>query len=73
MPTEFDFEISEHFLKCGNSIIFNYDYKYENDEIFPSKTRRYVDVIHENGDKMFFRNGVQYKSINTKLPTIMDK
>uniref|UniRef100_A0AC34PUS3 Uncharacterized protein n=1 Tax=Panagrolaimus sp. JU765 TaxID=591449 RepID=A0AC34PUS3_9BILA len=60
-PSTLDLEIADHLSEQGNMIVFSFDYKYEGTDVFPLKTRRFIDVIHKNGHRMFFRNGAELK------------
>ncbi|KAE9550701.1 hypothetical protein FO519_006084 [Halicephalobus sp. NKZ332] len=63
--SKLDQEIADHLSKPGSSIVFSFDYKYEGAEIIPSKTRKFIDLIHSDGERTFFRNGTEYKLANS--------
>uniref|UniRef100_A0A7E4UYC2 COesterase domain-containing protein n=1 Tax=Panagrellus redivivus TaxID=6233 RepID=A0A7E4UYC2_PANRE len=66
-PTELEVEIAEHLKFKENSVIFFYNFKYDGESLFPSKAKRYIDVVHANGYRDCYRNGAQYEMITENL------
>lgn len=62
--SKLDEEIAEHLSKPGSSVIFSFDYKYEDKEVIPCKTRKFIDLVQDSGDRIFLRNGAEYKLAN---------